>query len=171
MRMLRRRRERGRRRFEERGASVGSGLAGSVPGDGVEEVMLQDYAANLALLQREAAAVVSVLYAFPMIDMVPNWYHISMATNLRLRPDIADALRAEAARTGKPQQQIIRDALEQYLASIAEPAGERQPADRDGTLGGLIRPARRPYGSTSVPPLTLRAGETTADLLDRDDRF
>lgn len=66
MRMLRRRRERGRRRFEERAASVGSGLAGSVPGDGVEEVMLQDYAANLALPQREAAAAVSVPYVFRM---------------------------------------------------------------------------------------------------------
>jgi len=133
--------------------------------------MLQDYAANLALPQREAAAVVSVPYVLLMIDMVLIWYHAFMATNLRLRPDIADALRAEASRTGKPQQQIIRDALEQYLASIAEPPAKRRPADRDDSLGGLIRPARRPFGSTAVPPLTLREGETTADLLDRDDRF
>lgn len=97
-------------------------------------------------------------------ELVPS----VMATNLRLRPATAEALRAESARTGKPQQQIIRDAVEQYLASIVEPVEKQQS---DDTLGGLIRPARRPFGSATVPPLTLRDGETTADLLDRDDRF
>jgi predicted transcriptional regulator len=93
-----------------------------------------------------------------------------MATNLRLQPSVADALRAEAARTGRPQQQIIREAVEQYLATIDSPAEVRTQAS-DATLGGLIRTARRPFGTTTVPPLTLRAGETTADLLDRGDRF
>jgi hypothetical protein len=93
-----------------------------------------------------------------------------MATNLRLQPDIASALRAESERTGRPQQQIIRDAVAQYLAIVGSPT-ESRVAVPDGTLGGLIRPARRPFGTTTLPPLTLRAGETTADLLDREDRF
>jgi hypothetical protein len=93
-----------------------------------------------------------------------------MATNLRLQASVADALRAEAARTGRPQQQIIREAIEQYLGSVPSSAESRVRAS-EATLGGLIRPARRPFGTTAVAPLTLRAGETTADLLDRDDRF
>jgi predicted transcriptional regulator len=93
-----------------------------------------------------------------------------MATNLRLQPDIATALRAESARTGRPQQQIIRDAVAQYLTIADSPAVSRAAAS-DATLAGLIRPARRAFGTTTVPPLTLREGETTADLLDRDDRF
>lgn len=97
-----------------------------------------------------------------------------MATNLRLRPEIAEALRAEASRSGRPQQQIIREALERYLAPLERDRSDvsRPSAESvDETLGGLIRPARRPFGTTTVPPLTLRPGETTADLIDRGDRF
>jgi hypothetical protein len=38
-----------------------------------------------------------------------------MAVTLRLRPDAADALRAEAERTGLSQQTIVRRALDEYL--------------------------------------------------------
>ncbi len=101
---------------------------------------------------------------------VAFWYHIAMATTLRLQAATTDALRAEASRSGRSQQQVIRDALEQYLAA-ANDRREAAPPSGIDTLGGLIRPARRPFGTTELSPLTLRAGESTADLLDRDDRF
>lgn len=43
-----------------------------------------------------------------------------MATNLRLRPEAETALRKEAERTGRSQQDLIREALDRYL-SIGTP--------------------------------------------------
>lgn len=38
-----------------------------------------------------------------------------MAMNLRLPPDLADALRGLADQTGRSQQEIARDAIAEYL--------------------------------------------------------
>ena len=35
--------------------------------------------------------------------------------NLRLRPEVAEALRAESARTGLSQQEILRQAVDEHL--------------------------------------------------------
>lgn len=89
-----------------------------------------------------------------------------MATNLRLRPDAEEALRAESARAGRPQQELIREAIDVYLGVAAGPAG---------TLGMLIATGlvRAPRSELRSPTrrIVLPEGTTSANLLDRDDRF
>ena len=88
-----------------------------------------------------------------------------MATNLRLLPETEKALRSESQRTGRSQQDLIRRALDEYLGLV--------PA-HTGTLDELIAAgvvtAPRPLLPTATR-LTLPAGMTTHDLLDREDRF
>lgn len=91
-----------------------------------------------------------------------------MATNLRLRPEAEEALRAEAARSGRSQQELLREAVDHYLALDRPPRpisdAERLMAD------GLIRPPRDEY--RTVPPnRPLPTGMSSSlELLDRDDR-
>jgi hypothetical protein len=90
-----------------------------------------------------------------------------MATNLRLHPEAEEALRAESQRSGRSQQEIVRTALDRYLGLV--PGGAA--SDLDELIStGQVRPPRvpyrRPHRRVSLPP-----GMTTADLLDRDDRF
>lgn len=89
-----------------------------------------------------------------------------MATNLRLRPAAVNALRAESERSGRSQQDIIREAVDRYLAP--EPVSMIQETSL--FAAGIARPPRSPL----VPigrRLILPAGENSADLLDRSDRF
>ncbi len=91
-----------------------------------------------------------------------------MATNLRLRPDAERALRLEAARRGRSQQELIREALDRYLGLVAE-----DPPRTDAEVliaTGRVLPARTAYRLVH-PTHVLPPGVTTADLLDRDDRF
>lgn len=101
-----------------------------------------------------------------------------MATNLRLRPEAVRALRAEAERTGRSQQDVLRAAVDSYLG-IDTGLGT-EPVHRRDARGGaseldqliaaqLVRPPRSPY-RRPARRLTLPRGVTTADLLDRDDR-
>jgi hypothetical protein len=90
-----------------------------------------------------------------------------MATNLRLRPATEEALRTASERTGRSQQDLIREAIDQYL----ETAGARRHNSLDELYAaGLLIPARTPYRPVENP-ITLPDGMTTADLLDREDRF
>lgn len=89
-----------------------------------------------------------------------------MATNLRLRPDSEAALRAESERSGRSQQEILRDALDRYLE-----LANRDRSGDDGLLrSGALLPPRSRYRKvtpTTRPP----AGVTSLDLLDRDERL
>lgn len=91
-----------------------------------------------------------------------------MATNLRLRPEAESALREASARTGRSQQDLIREALDRYLG-----VGEPHPASgsiEELIAAGVLRPARTPYRRPSRR-LKLPPGVTSLDLLDREDRF
>lgn len=88
-----------------------------------------------------------------------------MATNLRLRPDAEAALRAAAERSGRSQQEILRDALDRYL-DLAD--GDRSSGDSLLRSGGLLAPRTRYRRVT--PTVTLPADVTSLDLLDRDER-
>lgn len=90
-----------------------------------------------------------------------------MATNLRLRPEVERALRAEAQRSGRSQQEVIRAALDHYLGL----AGGDVASAPDAELRRLgLCPPRMPFREATTW-LELPPGVTTADLLDRDDRF
>lgn len=90
-----------------------------------------------------------------------------MATNLRLAPEIETALREEAARTGRSQQEIIRTALERHLRLVPEPPVEKlDPL----VLSGRVRAPRTPF-RRALALLELPEGVTSLDLMDRDDRF
>ena len=91
-----------------------------------------------------------------------------MATNLRLRPATETALRDEAARTGRSQQDIIREALDRFLGLI-ETLPARTSID-DLIAAGVVRPPVEPFRRASRL-LELPEGVTSMDLLDREDRF
>lgn len=99
-------------------------------------------------------------------------YHRRMAVNLRLRPEAAEALRAEAERSGRSQQEVLRAAVDTYLGIepvIREDAPEGATEVEQLVAARMVRPPRSAY-RRPTRRLTLPAGVTTADLLDRDDR-
>ncbi|MBI2690601.1 MAG: ribbon-helix-helix protein, CopG family [Solirubrobacterales bacterium] len=89
-----------------------------------------------------------------------------MATNLRLSEQAAAAVKAEAERTGRSQQEVIRAAVDAYLTpSSATPTGT--PSWRDQLI-----PPKEPF--RTIPEsemLTMPEGMTSLDLMDREDRF
>lgn len=88
--------------------------------------------------------------------------------NLRLPPEVATALQEEAERTGRSQQEIVRDALGRRLHLIDH---EELDGDRERARAThAVQPARVPYRKVR-PRLRLPNGTTSLDLLDRDDRF
>jgi hypothetical protein len=92
-----------------------------------------------------------------------------MATNLRLRPDAEEAVRAEAARTGRSQQELIREAVDAYLGlRDSHPRSEAEAL----VATGSVLPARTPFVEVDDEDmLRLPEGVTTLQLLDRDERF
>jgi hypothetical protein len=89
-----------------------------------------------------------------------------MAMNLRLGLEAEAALRAEAQRTGRSQQDILREAIGKYLGLIPSQAGDTDPLIARGT----VAPPRVPFRDVR-PRLRLQPGENSLDLLDRDDRI
>ena len=84
-----------------------------------------------------------------------------MATNLRLSPAAAEALRAAAERSGRSQQDLLREAVDRFL-------GLPGKTDLDRAIeSGRVK---RPSAFRDVRPLGALPGTlTTLDLLDRDD--
>lgn len=91
-----------------------------------------------------------------------------MAMNLRLRPEVEEAVRAEARRSGRSQQEVIREALDRYLglARRASPAEELNELVASGTVRAPRVPYRRPRRRLALPE-----GVPSAALLDRSDRL
>jgi len=86
-----------------------------------------------------------------------------VSTNLRLSEELASALREEAARRGRSQQEIVREAIAKELGLTPElTAMER--AVRAGVVD-----APEPFRDVE-PALALPNGALSAELLDRDDR-
>ena len=89
--------------------------------------------------------------------------------NLRLRPDAEEALRAEAQRTHRSQQDVLREAVDQYLG-LRDASRPVSRAGDDLIVTGRLRPPRTPYRrvepSTELPP-----GPSSLVLLDREDRL
>ncbi len=93
---------------------------------------------------------------------------MGMATNLRLGPDAEEAVRREAQRTGRSQQEVIREAIDRHLG-LSE---DKSPSGELGALiaSGAVRPPRTPYRRVAKR-LALPPGVTSADLIDRHDRI
>ncbi|GAB2687706.1 hypothetical protein GCM10027271_58430 [Saccharopolyspora gloriosae] len=91
-----------------------------------------------------------------------------MALNLRLGPEAEAALRAEAERTGRSQQELLRAAVDQFLG-IGDARAPQHEWDHLITSGKVL-PPRGVYRKV-VPTKTLPPGQHSSDLLDRDDRF
>jgi hypothetical protein len=88
-----------------------------------------------------------------------------MATNLRLSAEAEAALRAEAQRTGRSQQDLLREAVARYLGMLPGQSGI------DPLIAhGKVDPPRVPYRDVR-PTLRLGQGERSVDLLDREDRL
>lgn len=87
-----------------------------------------------------------------------------MATNLRLSESAAAAVKAEAERSGRSQQDVIRAAVDQYLAPQA--SSRREPW-RESLI-----PPERPFETVPFEErIKLPEGMTSLDLLDREDRL
>ncbi len=92
-----------------------------------------------------------------------------MATNLRLPAELQASLRSEAERTGRSQQQLIREAVDRYLAELASRRLTGADAvDRLVRLG-LIRPPRN-SGRHPTPRLQLPPEVNSLVLLGRAER-
>lgn len=89
-----------------------------------------------------------------------------MAMNVRLGAEAQAALRAEAQRTGRSQQDILREAIGKYLGLIPGQSGDTDPL----ISRGKVAAPRVPFRDVQ-PRLHPRAGESSLDLLDRDDRI
>lgn len=91
-----------------------------------------------------------------------------MATNLRLSEQAAAAVKAEAARTGRSQQDVIRAAVDAYLSPPrTQGTSEHEPSWRDQLI-----PPKTPF--RTIPEsemIRLPDGMTSLDLLDREDRI
>jgi hypothetical protein len=84
-----------------------------------------------------------------------------MATNLRLSSEAAAALREASAKSGRSQQELIREAVDRYLGRTGQSGAVQRAIE-----SGLVNPPTR---FLDVAPLIrLGDGLTTADLLDRD---
>ena len=94
--------------------------------------------------------------------MHSKWYRRSVATNLRLDERAASALRNESQRTGRSQQELLREAIDRYLGL----GGDESGRDR-AVRSGLVR-SPSPF-LDAEPSIRLAAGLSTLDLLDRDD--
>lgn len=84
-----------------------------------------------------------------------------MATNLRLSREAAAALRDAAERTGRSQQDLLREAVDRLLGLT--PDGTRRRA----VTAGLVE-APTPFRDVT-PDIELPEHVHTLDLLDRDD--
>jgi len=88
-----------------------------------------------------------------------------MAVNLRLRPETAEALRAESERTGLSQQEILRRAVDEHLG-----LGRRGPRARElpDWVEPPVEPMRPVKAWISPPP-----GRSMVDILDelREERL
>lgn len=89
-----------------------------------------------------------------------------MAMHLRLSPEIASALLAEAERTGRSQQEIVREAITRHLHLDDPSTTDRELA----RAAQVVRPAQVAYRRVT-PRLRLPKDTGILDLLDRDDRF
>ncbi len=91
-----------------------------------------------------------------------------MATNLRLSLEAEEAVRREAERTGRSQQEVIRAAVDRHLGLSPKdaPAGELAVL----IAAGSVRPPRTAYRRAGKR-IVLPAGVTSAELLDRSDRI
>jgi len=88
--------------------------------------------------------------------------------NLRLSPEAEEAVRREAERTGRSQQEVIREAIGRHLGLVT---GERARSELGMLVStGTVRPPRAPSRKV-VKRLRLPLGVTSADLLDRGNRI
>ncbi len=100
------------------------------------------------------------------------WYRngtiTRMAMNLRLSPEAEEAVRREAERTGRSQQEVIREAIGRHLGLVT---GESARSELGVLVSmGTVRAPRAPSRKV-VKRLRLPPGMTSADLLDRGDRI
>lgn len=89
-----------------------------------------------------------------------------MAATLRLDEATREALRTEAERAGRSQQDIVRAALAQFLHL----EGSATASATDDLLRSARAQAPRSPYRRARPRIRLPHGQTSLDLLDRDDR-
>ena len=85
-----------------------------------------------------------------------------MSTNLRLSAEAAAALRSASVRTGRSQQELLREAVDRYLG-LSGTEGSREKA-----VGAGLVQVPTPFQDVE-PDVRPPAGQTTLELLGRDD--
>ncbi|MCU1440381.1 MAG: hypothetical protein JWP85_1378 [Rhodoglobus sp.] len=92
-----------------------------------------------------------------------------MATNLRLKPAAEAALRKESERTGRSQQELIRESVDRFLGLVETPAVPPGSLE-DLYARGILIPPKEPMRHANNP-IKLPPGVSSLELLDREDRF
>lgn len=97
-------------------------------------------------------------------DLEMNGTIAGMAMNLRLRPEAAEALRAESEQTGLSQQEILRRAVDEYLGL----GGRRRDPEWPDWIEPPSEPMRPVRAWIAPPP-----GRSMVDILDelREERL
>ncbi|MGC8514379.1 MAG: CopG family transcriptional regulator [Acidimicrobiales bacterium] len=62
--------------------------------------------------------------------------------NLRLSPEVEDAVRSAARRSGRSQQEVIREAIACHLGLVTKEGGRSELDELVST--GVVRPPRTP---------------------------
>jgi predicted DNA-binding protein len=96
-------------------------------------------------------------------QIVTNGTIDEVSTNLRLSEELAGALREAAARSGRSQQDIVREAIAKELGLTPD-----MTAMELAVRAGLVE-APDPFRDVE-PTLTLPDGALSSELLDREDR-
>ena len=86
-----------------------------------------------------------------------------MATNLRLSARTALALREASQRSGRSQQELLREAVERYLGL------DKGATDRERAIAQGVVKEPTPFQDIR-PTIALPTGLNSLDLLDREDR-
>ncbi|WP_405062759.1 hypothetical protein OG474_14295 [Kribbella sp. NBC_01505] len=76
--------------------------------------------------------------------------------NLELSAELGAALQAASERTGKSQQDLVREAVTHHLSGNGMPGSDRARARAEG----LVQPARVPYRKTTPRLLPLDGTNT-----------
>ncbi|MEV0801390.1 ribbon-helix-helix protein, CopG family [Kribbella sp. NPDC050281] len=72
--------------------------------------------------------------------------------NLRLTPEAAAALQAEAERTGRSQQEIVQEAVDRHLLLIGD---EARTSDREQARASQVVHPARVSDAVQLPPTTI----------------
>ncbi len=106
---------------------------------------------------------VRLVHSWAMTTLLPIWYQnryrISMAVNVRMNEELAGELKALAEETGRSQQDLIRDAIADYIRNYQLRAFPPE-------IRHMLTPGRKASPEAlTLPRIPLPPGVTSESLI------